>query len=405
MPVHLDNSPLHFHHLSFLDEGDEVVVGRPDIDSYGVFPADGAALVRRLQAGHSPEEAALWYRGTYAESVDIDEFVATLKALRFVGDGDEAPADQPTTVGWQRLGGVLFSPFACAAYVSLVLVAVALGVAHPALLPHRHNVFFSRYLVVIELTVLAGQLPLTVMHELAHVLAARRVGVRSRVRVSQRFYFVVFETILDGLVAVPRAKRYLPILAGMMADVLSVSALTVLAWLIRRPDGTLSVGSGVCLALAFTTLPRLIWQCYFFLRTDIYFLISTALGCVDLHTTTRELLRDFADTVLRRPRPVDPAGWHPRDHRVARWYAPLVVIGYAVSAATLALVALPLAWDFLGGAVRRVFFGAASSPAQVWDSAGLLALTLLQVVLAGVLAGRERRRTRSPQSQPAPAIS
>ena len=35
---------LAFHQLSFAPEGDDVVVGRRDIDSYGVFPPDGAAL-------------------------------------------------------------------------------------------------------------------------------------------------------------------------------------------------------------------------------------------------------------------------------------------------------------------------------------------------------------------------
>jgi len=39
-------APLRFHPLSFLDEGDgDVLIGRSDIDSYGVFPADGAVLL------------------------------------------------------------------------------------------------------------------------------------------------------------------------------------------------------------------------------------------------------------------------------------------------------------------------------------------------------------------------
>ena len=37
--------------MSFLADRGEVVIGRTDIDSYAVFPEDGAALVRELQAG------------------------------------------------------------------------------------------------------------------------------------------------------------------------------------------------------------------------------------------------------------------------------------------------------------------------------------------------------------------
>ena len=55
------------------------------------------------------------------------------------------------------------------------------------------------------------------------------------------------------------------------------------------------VVSGLCLALAFTTLPRMAWQFYLFLRTDIYHLIATATGCVDLDTAARALIANRAE--------------------------------------------------------------------------------------------------------------
>ena len=60
MAPHLQGRPLRFHPLAFLEDGGEVVVGRSDIDSYGVFPTDGAALVRELAAGRPPADAAAW---------------------------------------------------------------------------------------------------------------------------------------------------------------------------------------------------------------------------------------------------------------------------------------------------------------------------------------------------------
>ena len=45
------DQPLRLHPLTYLDEGDEVTVGRADINSFGLFPADGAALLRRLEEG------------------------------------------------------------------------------------------------------------------------------------------------------------------------------------------------------------------------------------------------------------------------------------------------------------------------------------------------------------------
>src|SRR5688572_12502922 len=114
------SSTLAFHHLSYVDDGDEVVVGRRDIDSYGVFPPDGAALVRKLANGMDLETAAVWYQDTYGTTVDMTDLVDTLRELRLLREHDE-PDARP--VRWQRLGRWLFSPVAWILYACLVVVA------------------------------------------------------------------------------------------------------------------------------------------------------------------------------------------------------------------------------------------------------------------------------------------
>jgi hypothetical protein len=337
MSMHLER--LRLHRLTYLDDGDEVVVGRADTDSYAVFPPDGAELLRRLESGDTPGAAAEWYRQTYDESVDMAEFVDTLEELQFIRDGAEpVSADrsgEPETVPWQRAGRILFSPCGWILFGLLVVAAVLVCLIDPRLAPRPQNVLFTDYLTVVTLTVVLGQLPLIGVHELFHTLAGRRLGLRSRTSLGRRLYFLVFETSLDGLVAVPRGKRFLPILAGLLADVLAMAALTVTAYLTQDPDAG-SRSPGACASRwAFSTIPRITWQFYFFLRTDMYYLITTVLGCVDLQTTARELLRNRANRLLgRRDQLVDESRWHPRDRRAARWYAPLLVAGYATSVAT-----------------------------------------------------------------------
>jgi hypothetical protein len=393
MSVHSPPAALGFHELLYLDDGDEVVVGRRDVDSYGVFPADGAALLRRLAGGADPGEAAAWYLLTYGETVDLDEFIATLRDLGFIRADDERQAGTEP-VRWQRLGRAMFSPAAWALYIAVIVSSVAVCVVQPELAPQRANVFFTEYLTVIELTVFFGQLPLILLHELFHVLAGRRLGLRSQVRLANRLYFVVFETSLDGLVSVPRRARYLPMLAGMVADVLVIAALTLTAWLTRDPDGEITLLGAVCLALAFTTVPRILWQFYFFMRTDVYYLVATVLGCLDLHTTSRELVANRVNAVLgRTDRLVDEARWHPRDREVARWYAPLYVVGYGVMAVLLVTVLAPLAWQFFGSAVG-VVLDRGSAPDRILDAAVVLILAAGQLALAAGLALRARRARR-----------
>jgi len=131
------------------------------------------------------------------------------------------------------------------------------------------NVFFSPSFVVVQVVLALAQLPAVLWHEWFHVLAARRLGLPSRLGIGRRLYFVVFETELNGLLGVPRRHRYLPLLAGMLADVLIFSGLT-LAAAVDLNDGLSWVGR-LCLALAYTVLLRLAWQFYVFLRTDLYY--------------------------------------------------------------------------------------------------------------------------------------
>jgi hypothetical protein len=301
--------------LVYLDEGDEVTVGRPDIDSYAVLPADGAELVRRLAGGMTPRAAARWYASSFGAEVDIEEFLADLASLDFVS---EVQPPAPAPVRFQRLGRLLLSPAALLGYGLIVLAAVLMATRHHDLAPGYRHLFFTPYFAVVEIVLFLGQFPLMLVHESAHVLAGRRLGLRTRVSVGFRFYYFVLQTAMDGLVAVPARKRVLPMVAGIGADLVVASLLTLLAAALRGPGGEQPLAGRLALALAFTTLLRVAWQFYFFLRTDLYYVVSLVLGCVDLHGTAMGMLRNLVWRLRRRPdRLVDSSAWHPRDVRAA----------------------------------------------------------------------------------------
>jgi hypothetical protein len=391
--------------LAFHEEDGEVVVGRPDIGSFAVLPPDGAALLRRLANGHSPAAAERWYADTYREQVDMSQFLATLRELRFLREADEFPATRApilwqhlrralfashaahAAIRWRRLGRALFSLPAWAAYAVLVLAAVVVCVNDPEVRPRSDHVAFSDSLLVVTATLTVGQLLLTVFHELFHVLAARRLGVRSSVRVSRRFYFIVFETRLDGLVLLPRHQRILPILAGVLADSIAFSALTVTAAL----TGSEAV-SHVCLAIAFTVLPRIAWQFYFFLRTDIYYLVTIVTGATDLEAAGRAQLSNTINRLRRDPMRRDMSAFHPRDQQAARWFAPLLVVGYGAMSAVLVL-SLPVLWQMLSRSAEQVFGADRARPGGVWDAGIFGVLVVGQLAFAVVLAVK-RYRTR-----------
>lgn len=388
------DTPLPFHTLVYLEDGDDVTIGRPDTDSYAIFPADGAHLVRRLADGATPAQASDWYAAEYGEQVDVEDIIGALRELGFVREDGEEPA-RTEPVRWQRLGRAMFSPLAWVCYALVVAWALLRTVQSPDLVPTAEDLLFSDYYAVISLVLLVAAVPLIAVHEAFHALAARRLGVRSRTRLSYRFYFLVVETALDGLVAVERRKRYLPIVAGMVADCVLLGLLITVADVSRGPGGAETMTSRVCLGLAFAALLRLLWQFFLYLRTDVYVLITTLLGCVDLHTTSVRLLRNrFLRWTGRTDRLADESQWHPVDRRAARWYSWLIVAGYTVSLGTFVLALAPVFVRMVSGALDRFGAGEGSSWTELLDSSAFLFLTFGQIALTLWIAARERVRAR-----------
>jgi hypothetical protein len=387
--------PLGLHPLVYLAEGDEVTVGRVETDSYAVLPADGAELVQRLADGVTPREVARWYEEEHGESVDIADLISVLDDLGFLrAEADDTPSASP--VRWQRLGRLAFSPPAWVCYLALNAVWIAEMVRVPVLAPRPSNVFFSPYYTVVAIVLFVCQFPFILVHESFHALAGRRLGLPTRLSIGHRLIFVVLETSLDGLVAVPRRQRYLPILAGMLADTLVASGLTLTADATRLPGGALSGLGRLCLALAYATLLRLAWQVFLYLRTDLYVLLSTVLGCRDLHATAQGVLRNTVRRRLGRPL-LDESAWFEVDRRAARWYAWLMVLGYGFSLTVFLNGVLPATYRFVTGAVAR--FDGRAPLAPVLDSTVFFALLVGQLGAVAVMAVRNRRRKRAAAAQ------
>jgi hypothetical protein len=390
--------PVLLHSLVFLDEGSEVTVGRADVDGYVVLPAEGAGLLRRLEEGLTPGETADWYERTYGERVDIDGFLDDLDQLGFLRDPDEAPRSA-LPVRWERLARMVFSPAGAGCLAAaLIASAVAMG-RSPELVPSYHDLFFTHYMTVLELVTFLGQFPLILLHELAHALAGRRLGLRTRLSVDRRMYYVVFVTEMDGLVTVPRRKRYVPMLAGMLADLLVLAVLIIVADVTRQPDGALSLAGNVALAFAYMTLLRLAWQFFFYLQTDLYFVIVTVLGCVDLQGTARTVLRARLGRALRRPvSPDDLARAHPRDLAVARWYSWLLLVGWTASIAILIAGVIPAAAHVLATVSDRFFGSGPHSATDLADSIVFVLLNLAQLAVLAAFMVRDRNRRLGPRA-------
>lgn len=390
----MSEAPLELHPLRFVAERDGVIVGRADTSSYALLPPDGAELLRRLADGTSVADAAAWYFSTFHETVDMADFIAALRDLGFVRTAGEKPADQ-RQVRYQALGRALFSPAAWVVYASVTAAALAAMAWQPALRPRPGDVFFVRSLVVMQAVLMLAQFPATLLHEWFHVMAARRRGVPSRLGVNRRLYFFVFETRLDGLLGLPRRQRYLPFFAGMLADVLVASGLTLaaLAGLHGASYGAMSWPARLALAIAYTTLLRVAWQLFVFLRTDPYFALTTVLGCTNLAEASSAYLRERIGRRTRRAAD-EQAAWSPRDQQFAPWFALLTVAGTATLLAFAAIAVIPIAITFAHRLTSGITRGVAGGT-RFWDSTASFVFLALEFLILPFLAGWMARRNEA----------
>src|SRR6185436_7611074 len=136
--------------------------------------------------------------------------------------------------------------------------------------------------------------------EFCHLLAARAAGVKSRIGIGNRLWVLVAETDLTGLWAVPRNRRYLPLLAGPISD--GVFASLIVFLLYSQSHGHLHLSSGMvgilraCLLLY---LARLLWQLFFFVRTDFYYVIALFFGCKNLMKDTQRFIQSRLSYLFR----------------------------------------------------------------------------------------------------------
>ena len=382
----MTDASLSFHPLSFLPDRKDagVVVGRRDSESFAILDADDAALLERMVSGMPPDQAAAWYESEFGLAVDMPDFLESLDELGFLRRSEDPVVDlRPPGLEW--LGRALFSRLAFVV-LGVAVAAYLLAIrADPGIAPNPRQVFFTNSLVLVQLLVVFGQLPWIGLHEACHVLAGRRIGLRSQLGMGIRLYFVVFETRMNGLLTVRHQKRYLPMLAGLLMDAFVISSLGLIAFAVRNPDGSDPLIGRIALAMAFPILVRFAYQFLLFLQTDIYFVVATAIGTYDLHAAAQALIRNRVWKLLGRPdKLIDEDQWTARDLRAARGYAPFYLVGAGVLIAIGVLVIVPILLHIGHLAVTALN----SSPLHVrfWDTLAFIALNLAQFGLLGFVA-------------------
>jgi putative peptide zinc metalloprotease protein len=393
-----------FRELHVAPQDDGFLVGDVARGEFVVVPPAGITVIEQLRQGRTVGEAGAVVKEQSGEEVDASGFVASLVELGFVAsvDGVRVANNGPLLGDGGKTGAVaaglarpLFSRPAWAAYALLFLACLAVLTAVPGLRPEASQLFFLPNPALSLAVLTALWMPLAAGHELAHWLGARVEGLPARITVSRRYFLLVMQTDLSALWALPRRRRFGPLLAGIAFDtvvtagLLAVRAASLAGWwhppgLALRLVAALIVEQVICISLEFVV----------FLRSDLYAVMVTGLGCLNLSRVSRlQTKRRFRSLTGAEERELAAAS--ASDRRAARWYSWVQVGGAALCAFYFAVYFIPASVLSIRWVVAGLR-GAAPSSSAFWGTliSGILLITPVAIPPITYLRDRAGALTR-----------
>lgn len=325
-----------FRALTAVRDGDGYVIGSPRSADYLAVPEIGGRVVEWLRAGHDVDRCTDLAEAAAGQPVDVARFVAVLDAAGLLPDPAESPdsesdseaavpSDTPHPLA-RGIGRILFGPVGLATQGVLGLAAVVLLTVRPTLRPTFEDGFIVPAPLAAMLVLAAIGTATGLLHEVAHVVAAARYGVRSRLSIGRRLFAIVYQTDLTGLWALPRGQRAVPIAAGMASDA-GILGLLLITELVLPTDAPPLVVA-VVRALVLLKVTALLFQFEVFMRTDVYALFALATRSRNLWAVKGAVAR----AALGRTGPGDQhllSATDPREVRWAKVYLALYLPGVA----------------------------------------------------------------------------
>lgn len=354
-------------------DGAEVIIGDHERRVYLALPPEALDILDPLAAGETVGEVARRYEAKHGEPVDMNDFLAVMQSKGFVGpaadehefdddhEGQEGHHDHDhnhshrrepkrsykLSLDWitPKVASRLISGPALAIYFAIIGIGLAMWLTDPGVLPspsvllYPHGKFAVWAIISLPLTVVG-----TFIHELAHAVVARASGVPVTLAIGNLMYFVVAQTDISGLRMGPKKRLYLAFLAGVIIDLVVASSLLMIAYADRHgfislPLPVQDLVGAVMLGYLF----RVMFQTFFYLRTDLYYVVATLTGARNLMTDTERLLKIGFLRIFGKRLPPSGVRNLPRRERLSIFgYMALYLLGRVYSIVALIILFLPI---------------------------------------------------------------
>ncbi|MBD8032983.1 PqqD family protein [Solibacillus merdavium] len=389
MKVSLE-SEITLYPLSIQKDKKNYIVEEPISGDFFELPEISVDAIRRLDKGEGMAEIEKVLKEFYPEEeVDIIEFVEQLVELGLVQEvdgvqvhrGKEKQAKSEGGFLWipQWVGRLFFNRKINKVYLLLLAANIFILILNPELFPHYKDIFLFDSMVLNVLTYLLISLVLIVIHEFGHILAIRSHDLPANLSIGNRLIFIVFETDLTQAWKLDPKKRNILYLAGMSFE--QVILFLSFVFMLLFPDAYFV---GILSIIVLDIFIKTVYQCCFYMKTDVYYVVENATGCYNLMESGEIYLSSFFKKSKMDHKKMFEDEWN-----LIRIYSVFYIIGVFLTLFLTVLYFIPQLYYMFTTIYLNIM--GAGDRAAFWDAIAFLVQTMLLLILLVYLARKKRR--------------
>ncbi|ABE55545.1 hypothetical protein Sden_2265 [Shewanella denitrificans OS217] len=384
----------HLVPLSIQPQGKEYLVGNTELDEFYQLPVEGVRVIEGLREGHSLIQIKQTCLDEFAEDIDVGSFVEFLLEVEFLHknktDAESAIAahsklSAETDKRWvfqmsAKGASLFFSWPAVLIYCLVITCAAYLYVTEPQARINLSALYITENFTLFFLSLLFLFAVVSMMHECGHMIAGARLGLEPKLGIGNRLWIIVAECDLSGIYGKPKSQRYLPLMAGMLVDLFSVSSIVIILAILSS-YGVQGVWVQILQALTLQILITITWQFNIFLRTDVYYILSNYTDNPNLDQQARTYLSAclFRLSLGRVGAPL-PSAIDKRQLKTMRLFSTIWLLGRIAAMIFLVLIIVPALTQYARDAWQAVGDGA---QVPFWTKVDLIAFFLCSLLVFG----------------------
>ncbi|MFV8829603.1 peptidase [Alkalihalobacterium sp. APHAB7] len=334
---------LTLHSLTIRKDKKHYIVEEVTSGEFYEMPQVCIDAIEQINQGVLLEQIEIELKQRYPEeTVDLVDFAEQLLELQLIKEVDgvtvEVKKSRPVESGFtwipSSVGRVFFNRFSNKLYVGLLAVNVLFLIVNPQSFPSYKDIFLFETVMPSLLLWMGVSLVLVLIHEFGHILAVRSYDLPAKLGIGHRLFFVVFETDLTPAWKLAPKQRNRLYFGGLCFDQLMLFIALSLQLFFGVNHGLIA---GILGLVVLDIFIRTIYQCCFYMKTDLYYVFENCTGCYNVMENGRKLLSQWLPWIKSPPATETFAG----EEKTVKLYSIFFVTGILLTCSLFLFYFIP----------------------------------------------------------------